>query len=81
MALYFLGRLSIVFISCCFGVVTSLVLHQLQQSLNMSACGQQQSLMPVMSPMTNIMMRHMAIIPSLLGWYVPGWNMRSVFCL
>ena len=81
MALYFLGHLSIVFISCCFGVVTPLVLHQLQQSLIMSACGQQQSLKPVMSPMTNIMMRHMTMIPSVLGWYVPGWNMGIFFCL
>ena len=79
MAFYSLGHLSIVFISCCFGVVTSLVFRQLQQSFNMSAGGQQQSLMPVMSLMTNTIMKHMAIIPSVLGLYVPGWNMGSVF--
>ena len=35
--------------------------------------------MSVISPMTNIMMRHMVSIPSVLGWYDPGWNMGSVF--
>ena len=45
----------------------------------MSAWGQQQSLMRVISQMINIMMRHITSIPSALTWYVPGWNMGSVF--
>ena len=55
-------------------------LHQSWQILHMSAWGQQQSLMPVISLMTNIMMMHIPSIPSALTWYVPGWNMGSV-CL
>ena len=35
--------------------------------------------MPVISPMANMMNMHMPIIPSVLTWYVPGWNMGSVF--
>ena len=72
--LYLFGCDADILFSCCIGVGFVVQLHKVLNPLHISVCGQQQTLMPIMSPMTKMASTHIAIIPNVLILYVPGYS-------